>query len=95
VSASPRCSGRAGLLVRTARHRASSPGLFARPPGWRADDFIGRGDGFLPLAGAAQTLGLSEAETLEMCRHGLLEAEERGGSLYVRPAIVSVLGVAG
>lgn len=64
------------------------------PSGWRAEDYIGNGDGFLPLADAARTLALSEAETLEMCGRGLLEAEERGGLLYVRPAIVSGPGIA-
>lgn len=63
------------------------------PAGWRAEDFTGAGDGFVPIANAAATLGLSEGETLEMCMRGLLEAEERGGSVHVRPAIVSVLAV--
>lgn len=63
------------------------------PPGWRAEDILGHGDGFLPLAEAAKTLGLSEAETLDVCARGLVEGDDRGGFLYVRPAIVSVLGV--
>lgn len=62
------------------------------PPGWRAEDVLGWEDGFLRLAEAARALALTEAETVEACRRGLLEAEERGGALYVRPAIVSGLG---
>lgn len=65
------------------------------PEGWRAEDFLGgRGDGFMPLADAAEVLGLTDVETLDACRRGLLEADERGSFLYVRPAIVSVLSVA-
>ncbi len=63
------------------------------PAGWRAEDFLGRADGFLPLATAADALGLSEAETIEACLRGFFEWDERGGSIYVQPAIVNVLGV--
>lgn len=63
------------------------------PPGWRAEDVLAQSGGFLPLPDAAASLGLSEDETFDACKRGLIEAEERGGFLYVRPAIVSVLGV--
>src|SRR5439155_20778261 len=59
------------------------------PPGWRAEDILGKTDGFLPLREAAKTMAVSEARVVEMVRAGLLEAD---GS-KVRPAIVSVLAV--
>lgn len=65
------------------------------PAGWRAEDVLGCGDGFLALADAARFLRLSETETIEDCSRGLLEWDERGGTIYVRPAILSVLRCTG
>jgi len=53
-------------------------------PPLQAEDFIRGGDGFTPLADAADVLGLSEAETLDECGRGLHEWEER--RLHLRPA---------
>ena len=47
------------------------------PPGWRAADFVGGGNGFVPLADAARMFGLSERETVDACARGLLEADTR------------------
>lgn len=63
------------------------------PAGWRAEDMLACGDGFVPLADAADALGVSEAETIEACSLGLLEWDERGRGLHVRPAVVSLLSV--
>lgn len=49
--------------------------------------------GYLPLADAAEQMGLSEDETVERVGRGLLEALDAGGALLVRPAIVSTLAV--
>ena len=62
------------------------------PVGFRAQDVLGRLDGFVPLELAAEQMGTSEQAIVEHVRSGLLEAYQDGG-LMVRPAIVSVFGV--
>jgi hypothetical protein len=64
------------------------------PSGWRAEDVLGDSDGFLLLADAADALGLNEAGTIEACSRGLLEWDERSGSVYVQRAILKLLGAA-
>ena len=64
------------------------------PPGWSIDDDTPAAQGFVPLAEAARRMALSEDATLVMCERSLLEAFVSGSVLYVRPAIVSVLGQA-
>jgi len=54
---------------------------------------LGGGDGFLPLATAADVLGLSEDQTLDACRRSLFEWDEREDSFYVQPAIVHTTAV--
>lgn len=49
--------------------------------------------GFLPLRYAAEVLGQSQQEVVEQVERGLLQATDEAGSLYVQPAIVSVLHV--
>ena len=66
-----------------------TPTRSALPVGWRAEDVLGSDDGFLPLAEAAETMGLTVEEVVEMVRAGLLEANGQ----RVRPAIVNVLAV--
>jgi hypothetical protein len=71
------------------------------PPGFRAEDCTGgaRAEGFLPMKEAAAVMGLVDEETrtareqlLDLVRGGLLEARAEGGTVYVRPAIVTVTG---
>lgn len=53
-------------------------------------------DGFLPPADAAAEMGVSVEELVDMVRGGLLEyLEGGGGTVYMRPAVVSRLGVRG
>lgn len=50
-------------------------------------------DGFLPLDQAADVMGVTVAELVEMVGRDWLDAREIGGQPWVRPAVVSVLGV--
>lgn len=51
-------------------------------------------DGFLPPEDAAKVMGVSLQELALLVEQGRLEAEDVGMSeLWVRPAVVSVLGV--
>lgn len=59
------------------------------PAGWRAEDVLGRDDGFVPFTEAAETMGLSQEEVVQMVRAGLIEANGN----RVRPALVSVVAV--
>ena len=62
------------------------------PPGFSIlDDDSPRGRGFLPLADAARTMGLTEDETLALCEREL-RAFRQGSTVYVQPAVVSILG---
>jgi len=63
------------------------------PPGWRAEDALPQTRGFLPLADAADAMGATEDEIIELASRGLLLAELRGTTLYVQPAIVSLTSV--
>ena len=65
------------------------PTRSALPVGWRAEDLLGSNDGFVPLAEAAETMGLAVEEVVQMVRAGLIEANGN----RVRPALVSVLAV--
>lgn len=76
---------RHGYIVAAVR----TPTRSALPVGWRAEDVLGSGEGFVPLTEAAETMGLSVQEVVEMVRAGLLEANGQ----RVRPALVSVLAV--
>lgn len=66
-----------------------TPTRSALPVGWRVEDVLGSGDGFVPLAEAAEAMGLAVEEVVQMVRAGLLEANGN----RVRPALVSVLAV--
>jgi len=73
---------------REQRIRASLP-----PTESRHDDDDGYAiDGFLPVPLAAEQMSMSETDLAEQVRRGLLEWTEIGGLIYVRPAIVTVLG---
>lgn len=63
------------------------------PRGFSIDDYDDSpaARGFHPLPEAARRMGLSEDETLTMCERSLLEAFGSGSTLYVRPAVVSIL----
>ncbi len=65
------------------------------PRGYRAEDFSGEAnlEGFFPSWQAAEEQGVDESELLRQVRRGLLECQVVGTVLYVRPAIVTVLGV--
>ncbi len=65
------------------------------PPGWTAEAALGLPelDGYLPAHEAADEMGVTEAELAIMVRTGKLEARDDGVQLFVRPALVSVLGV--
>jgi hypothetical protein len=76
---------RHGHIVACARTLIRS----ALPVGWRAEDLLGSSDGFVPLAEAAETMGLAVEEVVQMVRAGLIEANGN----RVRPALVSVLAV--
>jgi len=76
---------RHGHIVAAAR----TPTRSLLPIGWRVEDVLGSGDGFVPLAEAAETMGLNVEKVVEMVRAGLLEANGQ----RVRPAVVSVLTV--
>jgi hypothetical protein len=68
---------------------APEPLPSSRPVGWRAEDVLGYGDGFVSVEVAAKRMQISEARVAAMVRAGLLEARGQ----RVRPAIVTVLGV--
>lgn len=64
------------------------------PPGWRAEDSLRpQSRGFLPLPQAAEAMGATEDDVIDLARRGLLLAELRGMTLYVQPAIVTVTSV--
>lgn len=70
------------------------PLLRPMPRGFRAEDFLAEGfDGYLSLTEAAAEMSMTEVEVVEMVARGQLEAHRDGGTLLVRPAIVSFLGV--
>ena len=48
----------------------------------------------MPQHRAAEAMGLTERQLGDLVARGLLEVRSVGSSLLVRPAIVSVLGVA-
>lgn len=50
-------------------------------------------DGFLPVRKAAAVMSVSEDALLEMVGRGQLEEKMVWGEPFVRPAVVSVLGV--
>jgi hypothetical protein len=50
-------------------------------------------DGYRPPKRSAERMSLTEAETIEMARVGLLEWAEVGGEVWIRPAAVSVLAI--
>lgn len=85
-----------------ARHAAERPtraldplGLPRPVPGFTAADVLGlpTARGYLPLAQAADRMGLSEDAVLEAVDRGLLRAVAHGRALLVQPAIVSVRAV--
>jgi hypothetical protein len=59
------------------------------PPGWRAEDLLGHGDGFVSVEDAAKRMQVSEDRVVALVRAGLLEARGQ----RVRPAVVTVLFV--
>ena len=65
------------------------------PRGWRAEDFLAQPGtrGFLPLEQAAERMGATESDVVELVERGHLLAEVRGGAIYVQPAIVTVTAV--
>ena len=81
-----------GILERTPERTRST-----MPPGFRAEDALGvtRSRGFLPRPEAAEAMSLSEDEVVDQVFRGLLEGRLIGSTLYVQPAIVSVLAVRG
>ena len=76
---------------REARIRSSLP---ARATSSDVFEMYGDRRGFLPLKYAAEFMDLSEAEVVDLVNRGGLEWYDAGlGFPYVRPAIVTVLGV--
>jgi len=74
---------------------AAHPPIKPMPRGYRAEDYTGEAEleGFLPSWLAAEEQGVDEGELVRQARRGLLECKHVGSVLYVRPAIVTVLGV--
>jgi hypothetical protein len=50
-------------------------------------------DGYLPPRDAAAEMGLELEELSELVRTGMLESRPVGRRLYVRPAVVSRMGI--
>lgn len=65
------------------------------PEGFRAEDGMPKPDDsmMLPLPKAAAVMGMSEEAVTEWAAKGYLTGELRGRTLYVEPAVVTVLSV--
>jgi hypothetical protein len=79
------------LIERHERERHAS--ILSSLPPRRRGDRADRWDGFLPVARAAAVMGVSEVEVVEMAGRGLLEQRDVDGKVFIRPAVVTVLGV--
>jgi hypothetical protein len=68
----------------------SLPRDTAAPPGFRAEDYLGipELDGYVTLPEAAERMGVSEEEIVDMARRFLLTYRTVGTRTYIRPAIL-------
>jgi hypothetical protein len=66
------------------------------PPGWSCEDSLGldrRRDEYVPASEAAARMGLTLAEVEGLAVKGWLDAHFRRDGLWVRPVVLSRLGV--